>query len=122
MKLKNIVLSAVFTLLLYFTYVSRYSFDALEYSVLFFGLLVAGGLYASREWLTSEEVKSDERTKVIAGKAARFTLVATIVLIIVILAFLAWSGRPTSPSGILAILLGAISLVYSLTYAYLEKM
>ena len=121
MKLKNVVLSAAFTLLLYFLYVSRYTFDTTEYLLLFFALMVAGGLYAAREWLSSDEVKSDERTKLLAGKAARFTLVATVVLIILTLAYLTWTGRPTSPNGVLAVLLGSISLIYSLTYAYLEK-
>ena len=121
MKLKNVVLSAAFTLLLYFLYVSRYTFDTTEYLLLFFALMVAGGLYAAREWLSSDEVKSDERTKLPAGSAARFTLMASVVVILLTLAYLTWTGRMTSPNGVLAVLLGSISLIYSLTYAYLEK-
>ncbi|MFH1056960.1 MAG: DUF2178 domain-containing protein [Candidatus Micrarchaeota archaeon] len=121
MRLKNVVLSVAFTLLLYFVYVYRYSFEQLTFELLFFGLLVAGGLYASREWLSGEEIKSDERTKLITGKSARITLVATVVVIILVLAALAYTGRSTSANGVLAILLGVISIVYSVAYAYLEK-
>ena len=121
MNLKNIVLSLAFTLVLYFIYANRGGFGQIEFLMVFFGLLVIGGLYASKEWLSSEEIKSDERTKLLTGKAARFTLVATAVLIVLILAFLAYTGRPTSANGVLALLLGAMSLIYSLTYAYLEK-
>ena len=121
MRLKNVVLSLAFTLVLLLVYVYRNSFEAVTFEILFFGLLVAGVVYASREWLSGEEIKSDERTQLVAGKAARVTLVVSVVLIVLILAFLAYTGRPTSASGALALLLGAISLVYSLTYAYLEK-
>jgi len=121
MNLKNIVLSLVFTLLLYFIYANRYALDQVEFLAVFFGLLIAGGLYASREWLSQEEIKTDERTKLIAGKAARVTLVASVVFIIVILAVLTYTGRPTSANGALALLLGVMSFVYSAVYAYLEK-
>ena len=121
MRMKNIVLSAVFTLLLYFIYAYRHSLGQIEFLVVFFGLLIAGGIYAARELLSREEVKSDERTQLLTGKAARITVVATAVLIILTLAYLAFTGRPTSANGVLAILLGAVRLVYSITYAYLEK-
>ena len=121
MRLKNIVLSLVFTLVLYFLYAYRNSFEPLAFEIVFFGLLIAGGIYVARELLSREEIDSDERTRIIAGKTARVTLVGTAVLIILLLAYLAWSGRPTSPNGVLAILLGAISIVYSVVYAYLDK-
>jgi len=119
--LKNVVLSLVFTLLLYFSYANRYSFEPLAFQILFFGLLIAGGFYAYREWISRDDVKSDERTQLIAGKSARFTLVASVVVVILILAVLAYSGRPTSPNGILAVLLGIMSIAYSVAYAYLER-
>ena len=121
MRLKNVVLSLVFTLLLYFSYANRYSFEPLAFQILFFGLLIAGGFYAYREWISRDDVKSDERTQLIAGKSARFTLVASVVVVILILAVLAYSGRPTSPNGILAVLLGIMSVAYSVAYAYLER-
>ncbi|MEM4255208.1 MAG: DUF2178 domain-containing protein [Candidatus Norongarragalinales archaeon] len=120
MRMKNVVLSLAFTLLLYFSYVNRYSIGNLEFLVVFFGLLTAGGFFAYREWISRDEIKSDERTQLMAGKAARFTLLASLVLIIIILAFLAYTGRPTSANGVLAVLLGIMSLVYSVAYAYLE--
>ncbi len=121
MKLKNIVLSLVFTLLLYFIWIERSAIDTPAFYAVFFGLLVAGAYYAYREWLSNEEVKSDERTQLIAGKAARVTLVASVILIIIILASLALTGWSPRANGVLAVLLGAISLVYSVAYAYLDK-
>lgn len=121
MKLKNIVLSLVFTLLLYFIWIERYAIETPAFYTVFFGLLIAGAFYAYREWLSNEEVKSDERTQLIAGKAARITLVVSVILIILILALLAFIGRPTSANGVLAVLLGTVSLVYSVAYAYLDK-
>gem|GEM_PF-3645128 len=121
MRMKNVVLSLVFTLLLYFSYVNRYSFEPVAFQILFFGLLIAGGFYAYREWISRDDVKSDERTQLIAGKAARMTLVASVVVVILILAVLAYTGRPTSASGVLAVLLGVMSLVYNIAYAYLER-
>src|SRR3989344_7968018 len=117
MRLKNVVLSLAFTLVLLLVYVYRNSFEAITFEILFFGLLVAGVIYASREWLSGDEIKSDERTQLMAGKAARVTLVASVVLIVLILAYLAYSGRPTSANGVLAVLLGTMSLIYSLAYA-----
>ncbi len=121
MRYQNVAISAAFTLLLYWVYVSRYVLDELVFGVLLFGLIIAGGLFLWRELLSSEKIKHDERTELLAGKAARITMIASFILIIVVMAFLTVSARPTSPIGVLAILVGLLSLIYSLTFAYLEK-
>lgn len=121
MKLQNVVISAAFTLLLYLVYVSRYSLEPAVFVLLLFGSLFAGGVFLWREVLRPGQIKHDERTELLAGKAARITLMASFALIIFILAFLTVTERPTSPIGVLAMLVGLLSLFYSVIYAYLEK-
>ncbi|MBI5036877.1 DUF2178 domain-containing protein [Candidatus Micrarchaeota archaeon] len=121
MKLQNVAISLVFVIILYLIYSQRGTMDMLAFEVLIFGALIAGGLYLWKEVLNKEHVKHDERTELLAGKAARLTLIAAFVLIILILAFLSITGRPTSPIGVLAMLAGLLGLTYSGTYAYLEK-
>lgn len=121
MRIRNILISAVFTIVLYQVYVSRYALDPLAFSVLLFGLLIAGGLYVWREVMSKDEIKSDERTELLAGKAARLTLVAAFALVILILAFLSVTNRPTSANGVLAIMVGVLAFVYSVTLEYLKN-
>lgn len=121
MKLQNVVISAGFTVLLYLVYVSRYTFDPAIFGLLLFGSLLAGGVFLWREVLRPGQIKHDERTELLAGKTARVTLVASFALIILIMAFLTVTERPTSPIGVLAMLVGLLSVIYSVTYAYLEK-
>lgn len=121
MNLKNVVLSLVFTLLMYYIWIERYTIETPAFYAVFFGLLVAGAFYAYRQWISRDAIKSDERTQLIAGKSARFTLLASAIVIILFLAYISLTGRPTSANGVLAVLLGTISLVYSIAYAYLEK-
>lgn len=120
MRFQNIVISGVFTLILYWVYISRYDLDPIAFPILLFGLLIAGGLYVWREVLSREKVKSDERTEVLAGKAARYTLVSAFGLVILILAFLTVTDRPTSANGVLAILVGILAFVYSVSFEYLK--
>ncbi|MBI5225751.1 DUF2178 domain-containing protein [Candidatus Micrarchaeota archaeon] len=121
MKLQNVVISAAFTGLLYLIYISRGSFDPSIFGFLLFGLLIAGGIMLWLEVIRKGQIKHDERTELLAGKAARISLVAAFALIIVVMAYLSITERPTSPIGVLAMLVGLLSLIYSLTYAYLEK-
>jgi nicotinamide riboside transporter PnuC len=121
MKFQNIFISAAFTLLLYLIYISRYIFDELSFSVLLFGLLIVAGLFVWREVLSREQITQDERTELLAGKAARYTLVGAFAVIILIMAFLTVTDRPTSPIGVLAMLVGLLSILYALTYEYLKK-
>ncbi len=121
MKLQNVVISAAFTVLLYLVYVSRGSVDPSIFGFLLFGLLIAGGIFIWHEVIRKGQVKHDERTELLAGKAARISLIAAFALIIIIMAYLTITERPTSPIGVLAMLVGLLSLIYSLTYAYLEK-
>ncbi len=121
MRFQNIFISAAFTFLLYGVYVSRYIFDELSFSVLLFGLLIVAGLYVRREVLSREEIKQDERTELLAGKAARYTMVSAFAVIILVMAFLTVTDRPTSPIGVLAMLVGVLAIIYSLTYEYLKK-
>jgi len=121
MKLQNIVISAAFTVLLYLVYVSRFALEPAIFGFLLFGSLLAGGVFLWREVLRPGQIKHDERTELLAGKTARITLVASFALIILIMAFLTVTERPTSPIGVLAMLVGLLSVIYSVTYAYLEK-
>lgn len=120
MKLQNVVISAAFTVLLLLVYVSRYALDAATFGFLLFGLLIAGGIFVWQEVIRKGQIKHDERTELLAGKAARISLVAAFALIILIMVYLTITERPTSPIGVLAMLVGLLSLIYSVTYAYLE--
>ncbi len=121
MKLQNVVISAAFTVLLFLVYVSRFSMEPAIFGFLLFGSLLAGGVFLWREVLRPGQIKHDERTELLAGKTARITLIASFALIIFIMAFLTITERPTSPIGVLAMLVGLLGLIYSVTYAYLEK-
>ncbi|MBI2445066.1 DUF2178 domain-containing protein [Candidatus Micrarchaeota archaeon] len=120
MKLQNVVISAGFTFLLYQIYVSRSTFEPAVFAVLLFGLLIAGGLFLWRDVLRGEKIKHDERTELLAGKAARITLIAAFATILLITAVLTITERPTSPIGVLVMLVGLLTMIYSITTAYLE--
>jgi len=121
MKLQNVLISAGFTFLLYEIYVSRSTFDPAVFAFLLFGLIIAGGYFLWRDVLRGEKIKYDERTELLAGKAARITLAASFVLILLIMAALTITERPTSPIGVLVMLVGLLTVIYSVTTAYLEK-
>src|SRR3989338_7900251 len=120
-NLFNVAVSLALVLIFAFVYLNRYTLGEYVFDFVIFGFLIAGGIYFWKNILNRDEIKHDERTEHLAGKSARVTLLIAFGFMVLLLAFLQFSNRPTSDNGVLAILAGLLILVYSSTYALLES-
>lgn len=120
MNAKDVLMTAGYFAILVMAYVFRYAMEENAFNLLFIGLLLIGGVVFSRKLLSIKKITSDERTQSISGQAARISMIALFAFATLAIAYLSITHRPTSPVGVLAVLLGVMSITYAATFYYLE--
>ncbi len=117
----NVAVALALLIIFFFVYVSRYTLGELVFEFVIFGFLIAGGVFFWKNILNKDAIKHDERTEAMAGKAARITLALAFAAMVILLAYLEFSDRPTSANGVLAVLAGFLISAYAATYMVLEN-
>ncbi len=121
MNAKDVILTAGYFGIIIVAYFFRGSLEPVSFSLLFIGLLLIGLVVFSKKLLSAKEITSDERTQSISGQAARMSMIMLFGFATLAIVYLEITNRPTSPVGVLAILVGIMSVTYSAVYYYLES-
>ena len=120
MNAKDLTLTIGYFAILLIAYFYRGYMEQHSFTLLFIGLLLIGGVVFSKKLLSIKEITSDERTQGISGQAARISMIVLFAFSTLAIIYLSATQRPTSPTGVLAVLLGVMSITYAGVYYYLE--